>query len=237
MAKRLSGMTSGLPSAVTSPLTRIVGIVICALTLGLVGCASMESKPVAQIDIFHAGLDPVDSEKFDVVFVRPGVDFSAYTGLLIDPPELAFQTPDRSQRQFPLTEAQKIKFRAVLAAKFAAELGSTSELELAGAPAPDVLRLKIRVSDISATVRQEGIGNAGRAAIALKSEGEGTLLLELRDSQSEQTLARAADARGVEGVAILQPDGAVTSWNEVEKICERWASAARKGLDALIAAN
>ncbi len=229
MTKRSLGMTSGLRTD--------IAVFICALAFGFSGCASTAAQPVAQVDIFHSGLDAVNSKEFDVAFVRPGIDFSSYTGLLIDPPELAFQTPDRSKREFPLTEAQKGKFRDVLADKFRAELAADTKLTIETTPAPNVLRLRIRVSDISAKVLQQGIGNAGRASIALKAEGEATLLLELRDSQSEQTLARAADARGVEGLAILQQDGAVTSWSEVEKICERWAVAARQGLDALVSGD
>lgn len=69
---------------------------------------------------------------------------------------------------------------------------------------------------------------------ALRAVGEATLILELRDSQSEQILARGVDTRAVQGAALGQDGGMVTRWEDVEKLCARWASMARSHLDALV---
>lgn len=74
----------------------------------------------------------------------------------------------------------------------------------------------------------------GLGSFALEAIGEAMIVLELRDSQSEETLARAADTRTVEGVAIIQKGGPLTTWSEVETLCERWASTVRKRLDTLV---
>jgi hypothetical protein len=211
---------------------RYSAILISSAVILLGGCAVQQPAP--DIDIFHGGLEKVEAGRFDLAYLLPGADFSGYKSVLVDTPDLAFVTPDRTQQQFPLSEAQKAQFRDVLSAKFRAEIEASPTLTLAEAPGPDVLKLKIRVQDIAANLQKAGVGNAGRAAIALKAQGRGTLVLELRDAQSEETLAKAADSLSTQGVAILQDEGALTSWSQVEKTCEVWAKAARRGVEALI---
>jgi len=137
--------------------TMALSVVISA---ALVGCVTTSQKSTRVVDVFHGGLEQVDAANFDVAYLKSGADFNAYDSVLIDQPELAFVTPDRSHRQFPLTEEQKNKFRDVLADKFRGEAEAGSTLALVNEPGPSVLRLKIRVQDISATVLKEGIGNA-----------------------------------------------------------------------------
>ncbi len=209
-------------------------IPVSAITIALCGCAPLPTQPAGQANVYYEGLEQVDARGVDIAFVRPGIDFRAYTGLLVEEPELAFRTPDRSKQQFPLTKAQKTRFRDLLAQKFRIELAKSKQLRLVEEAGPDVLRLKIRVQDILASIPPRSIGNVGLAGFALEAIGEATIALELRDSQSEETLARAADTRTVEGAAIFQKGGALTRWSEVETLCERWASTVRKRLDTLV---
>ena len=210
-------------------------IAVCAIAVSLCGCAPVPTQSSTQADVNYEGLEQVDARGVDIAFVRPGIDFRSYTGLLVEEPELAFRTPDRSEQQFPLVQAQKTKFRDLLAQQFRVELAKSKQLRLVEEPGPDVLTLKIRVQDILATVRPITLGNVGRGSIYLEAIGEATIVLELRDSQSEETLARAADTRAVEGAAILQEGGgALTKWSEVEALCERWASIVRERLDTVV---
>ena len=214
----------------TVMLRMLIGLCL----LATLGCTAQMVKPVAHINMLHPGLEPVKARSFDVVFLRTGVEFGAYKKVLLDAPELAFKMPDRSQHEFALNEEQKKGFRQLLVDTFVKEFAEPGKLKLAQQGGPDVLRLKVRVQDISATVLQQGVGNAGRASIGLRAEGDVTLVLELRDSQSEQTLAIAADRNEIEGVAVLQAKEAFTSWSEVDKLCKRWAEAAKRGLNNLV---
>jgi len=209
-------------------------IAVGPITAVFCGCTPLPTQPAAQAHVYYEGLEQVDARAVDIAFVRPGIKFRAYTGLLVEEPELAFRTPDRSKQQFPLTKAQKTRFRDLLAEQFRIELAKSKQLRLVEEAGPDVLRLKIRVQDIHASVPPRGIGGVGLAGFALEAIGEATIVLELRDSQSEETLARAVDSRTVEGVAIIQKGGALTRWSEVETLSERWASTVRKGLDTLV---
>ena len=202
--------------------------------LALLGCAPQPRQPLDVSGVNHEGLQRVEARNYEVAFVRPGVDFTRYDKLLVDEMELAFRTPDRSRNQFPLTEDQKEQFQALLEAAFADESGKLENLELTDEPGPTVMDISIRVQDVQAALPGRGVGQIGRAAIALVAAGEATLVIELRDSQSEEVLVRVFDQRAVEGAAILRDGQPISTWEDVEALCREWASTARRGLDVLV---
>lgn len=217
--------------------TRVTPGTLIAIAAALVfsGCSSVTGKPSSAGAVNFEGLEAIKSRYFDIALVRPGVDFSAYSGLMVGEPELAFRTPDRSQQEFPLSKAQKSRFQALLASQFDNQLAQLQRLRLVDEAGPDVLRLEIRVQDINATIPPSAVGRVGRAGGFLLAAGEATLVLELYDSRSGEVLARVADVRAVEGAAMLQKEGgAVTTWSEVDELCEQWAIRARERLDRLV---
>ncbi|MBU2676364.1 MAG: DUF3313 domain-containing protein [Gammaproteobacteria bacterium] len=216
---------------------KVVSMAAGVAVLLLSGCAQVPPKPSAMAsDSYNfEGLEKVDARGLDIAFIRPGVKFSSYTGLLLDPPELAFRTPDRATKEIALTPTQKSMFRDSVEQHFQAELGTLESLKLVVEPGPDILRLKIRVQDISARVLPQSGGAGGWSNILLDAVGEATLVLELRDSESDEILARGVDARAIEGGGMRQKGGVIaTKWSEVEELCKRWASIARQRLDALV---
>jgi hypothetical protein len=193
--------------------------------------------PVLEPGVNIEGLQQVQSSNFEVAFARPGVRFSQYNKLLVNELELAFHTPDRSQNQFALGEDQKTRFRAAMAVAFGQELGNLSNLEVVTEPGPDVLDLNVRVQDIVASSPGRRVGNVGRAGFAIETVGEMTLVIELRDSESEEILIRVFDRRAFEGAAMLSGESVVSTWEGVERIVERWALRVREGLDELVSGN
>ncbi len=186
--------------------------------------------PQASLD----GLSQIKSKYFDAVFIRPGVDFSQYRQLLVEPSELAFKTPDRTQLQFPLSKEQKERFHALLDESFANELRQSSSLTLTDSAGAQVLQLHLRVQDIIASVPQRSVGGIG-GDIFLLALGEATMVIELRDAETAEILARVFDRRAVEGTAIAQKQGApVTRWDDIVTVCEHWAETARARLDAVV---
>lgn len=212
-------------------------VFLSAIATFLAACApqSEELAPVTRTNF--EGLQEVSSRYFDGALVRPGVDFASYSGLLVHKPELAFRTPDRSQQQFPLTEEQKSRFQDLLEARFQAEFVKLENLEVTDNPGPGVLDLHVRVQDILATVPPRTLGRAGRGGLALQALGEATLVIELRDAESEEVLARVFDSRAIQGVAIAQGDTPITRWEDVEKICDSWASTVRARLDVVVSGD
>jgi len=214
------------------PTLRSALVLLAAAALGACAQQPTQPKPAGEINI--EGLQPVSARNFEAAFVRPGVTFADYSKLMVDELELGFRTPDREQNQFALGEDQKTRFRAAMATAFGEELGKLKDLEVVTAPGPDVLALHVRVQDIVARAPGRRVGAAGRAGFALETVGELTLVMELRDSQSNEVLVRVFDRKAVEGAAMLSGDSVVSTWEGVDRIVARWASRAREGLDNLL---
>jgi len=182
----------------------------------------------------YEGLAEVKVSTLDRAQVRPDVVFSVYTGVMLNDVEVAFRTPDRSQRQFPLDDEQKTRFQELLTQTYLSELAALKNLGLVSTPGRDVLQLTIRVQDITATAQTTSVANVGRGAMALQAVGEVTLIIELFDSQSGEILARGVDTKAIEGAAMAQDGGLVSRWEDVDKLCARWASTTRMRLESLI---
>lgn len=206
-----------------------------ALVVFLSACAAQPTAPLVLENDNPDGLQRVSTRYFDAGFVRPGVNFSRYSAVMITESELAFRTPDRSKNEFPLSDEQKLRFRELLDQQFATELGRLQNLSVTDTPGPDVLDLHVRVQDILAKVPPRAAGQTGWGSLFLEALGEATLVIELRDSESDEILARVYDRRALEGSAVAQ-DGAapVTRWAEAEAVGAHWAATVQKRLDALV---
>lgn len=94
-------------------------------------------------------------------------------------------------------------------------------------PAPDVLIVVAKILDVVSNVPPDQVGHGN---IYLTKIGEATLVLEIRDSQSGEILARAID-RSVAESPRLTRSNVVTNISEVRVEARRWASLLRKMLD------
>ena len=214
-------------------------IVYAALVLvvPLAGCAQTSASPPApgNAEVNYEGLATVSSKAFEIAQIRPGTDFSTYSRLRVGTPELAYRTPNRAERQFPLTEEQKAGFRDSLIAAFDKEFAGLRTLELVDETGPTTLALDIRVEDIVVTVAPSAVGRSGRAAALLEASGDAVITIELRDSQSNQILARGVDTGAATGGALRTPEGEMrTRFESSGKIVESWAAKARAGIENLL---
>jgi hypothetical protein len=209
--------------------------IILAVTLA--GCQATPA-PDATVDVGEInfeGLATVTSRTFELAQVRPGVDFGAYSRLLLGVPELAYRTPDRAAREVTLTEAQKDGFRDVLVAAFDEEFAGFKALQLTTEPGADTLTLDVRVEDIVATVARQPVGRGGRAAALLEASGDAVIVIELRDSQSNEILARGVDSGSTGGAAIRTSEaGLQARFRAADKLVSEWASKARRGVENLV---
>jgi hypothetical protein len=87
-----------------------------------------------------------------------------------------------------------------------------------------VLLLDASLIDVVSRVPPEPIG---RGRIFLRAVGEATLVLELRDSESNEILARAVDRRAAES-AFPRESVSITNWAEVRRIAKTWAQTLRR---------
>jgi hypothetical protein len=76
--------------------------------------------------------------------------------------------------------------------------------------------------------------SVGRSEVWLSSLGEATLVIELRDSLSNEVIYRAVERRAIErpGNQMVRANTA-TTWAEVRRWARRWAVSLREGLDSI----
>jgi Protein of unknown function (DUF3313) len=214
------------------PVLRFGALPLLA-ALVLAACAAQPVAPTSA-ELNYEGLVTVPSRRFSRVDLRPGVDFTRYTAVYAQAPELEFRTPDRSARQFPLTEEQKARFRDALVASLQAEFTSNSTLDFVEQAGPEVLSLQVRVIDIAAVVPPQSVGRVGRGTIALEATAKVTFVIEASDSESGELLARGVETRSVTGAASPRGERMLTSWDDIDALCDRWAAASRAGLENLM---
>ena len=205
------------------------------------GCAgepSIDQSPDAELSF--DGLSPVRNSVFQRAWINPEVDLSHYSKILLGEPDFEFravkekQSPiaitNSSAREFYISDQNRTKLIETVTGIFHAELEASQSFTLTDQPDPDTLILVGSLLDIVSSVQPESAGSAG---LYLRSLGEATLVFELRDSLSGETLYRAADhkriARQDEWIRV----NPVTTWKEVGRWAHSWAVKVREGLDSV----
>jgi hypothetical protein len=216
---------------------RFISTAAIVLAAALSGCQATTANQSAAAtgEVNFEGLATVPSRRFDLVQLRPQTNLGAYSRIVLQAPELAYRTPDRAAREFPVTEEQKDQFRSNLVSAFNKEFADLRTLELVDEPGPATLALDIRVEDIVMTVAPSSVGRSGRAAALLEASGDAVIVIELRDSQSNEILARGVNSGAASGGALRTPEGELrTRFDSSGKIVEKWAAQARAGLENLL---
>ena len=162
----------------------------------LAGCATTVPDAIPE------GLVRVKDAQADLVYARPGVDFSKYTEFYLLEPTIAFRADWESDMAFPGhgggsisdsdIERMKATGRKLLAEEFDAEL-SKGGFTLVSKAGPKALAVKASIVDIYVEAPDPSnlAGTWGRTYA--RSGGSATLEIELYDSVSGQLLARAHD--------------------------------------------
>jgi hypothetical protein len=137
-------------------------------------------------------------------------------------------------REFPLRPVDQQRLVDIVTEVFREELAKSRTMTPATAPGPDVLLVNVSLLDIVSKVPPE---EAGRSEIFLDEVGEATLVLELRDAPSGETLARAVDRRAADPIDDLDSNVSrvttVTAWTEVRRVARRWSSSVTRRIDQL----
>ena len=135
----------------------------------------------------------------------------------------------RDATNFPIDDEQRQWFEQTIREAFVKELGNSGRFTLIDQPGPGVLEIYGAIVDVVSHVPEEPIG---RSAVFLKSLGEATLIVELRDSVTHEVLARAVDRRAAEN-SFPTRSKSVTNRSDIRFAAESWASLLRRRLDEL----
>lgn len=183
------------------------------------------------------GLVQRPSKNVDLLYVRPDASLAGYKRVLLEPLQVAFDKnwdPNRSRvGANRLTEADFEKIKKALAEEFA----KVTESELAKSgyvlvkePGDEVLAVQPFVIDLYIAAPDKP--SAGRSYTYTADPGHMTLVAELRDSETNQILARVVDKRRARSNGLYQMTTSVTNMGAARDIIARWASALRNALDA-----
>jgi hypothetical protein len=212
--------------------------------LSLAACASR--NPV--IDTggeTYDGMVPVRDSGMKEAWVKPDINISSYRQVLLLPAEMQFRAvrpfagtglSGSTRTEFPISPANQKRLVEMVTEVFREELARSRTLTLTTEPGPDVLLVHVSLLDIVSKVPPEG---PGRTEIYLDEVGAATLVLELRDSMSGETLARAVDRRaadspeGIRGLGTVARTTSVTAWSDVRRVARRWARTVTQRIDQL----
>ena len=216
---------------------------ICLLLTASVSCTAQDSsaRDEAKAEETFDGLVLVKNSVFKRAWAAPGIDLSRYTKIIPLRAEFEYRAvrggtgtsySRSNQREFPISDKDKDKLVEVVSEIFREELQKSTRFEITDQVGPDVMILRGTLLDIVSLVPPE---RAGRTEVYLSRVAEATLVLELADSMSNETLARAAERRAAErpGGMNAMWSNPVTNWNEVKRLARRWAVKLREGLDAI----
>jgi hypothetical protein len=190
------------------------------------------------------GLVEVKSKRLDSAYLAPGADFRPYTKLMVDPTQTAFHKDwmknmnnrrdisrmiDSDQAQ-EMLEAARTNFSEVFN-----EVFTKAGYAIVDKPGPDVLRVTPGV--VNLYVNAPDLQAAGRSTSYTANAGEATMILELRDSQSNALLGRVFDRRETHESLGMQMSNRVTNIADFRMLFKSWANVSVKGLEALKAAS
>lgn len=186
--------------------------------------------------VSHDGLELRKGKVAEVVYVRPGVDFSGYQRFAILECPVAFSKDWERERKtgaMRLSQKDMEEIKAGLSAEFLKiftdELQDKGGYTIVTEGAEDVLILRPAIIDLE--VSAPDTMTAGRSYTLSESAGGMTLYLEIFDSVTGQILARAIDRQEDRGMGRIQWQNSVTNRAEADRILRRWASALRARLD------
>lgn len=217
--------------------TRLSVLTVVFVAAAGLALACKTTEPVLGSEESFDGLRRVENARASAAWMRPDFDISGYTRVRLEGAGIEFR-PVRGggaarrgsgRAEFPVSEQQEARLVEIVSSAFREELARSERFELVEENGPDVLTLWVGLLDVVSFVPPE---RPGRGDIFLSSVGEATLVIELRDSQSHATLARAMDRRAAgRASGTVTRSSPVTTWAEVRRVAQQWARLVRIRLD------
>ncbi len=228
-----------------SAFVRVAALGLAATAIS--GCTTsnptIDTGPDAEVTF--DGLYPVKGGRMDTAWARPGFDLKRYSKVMLQDMGIEYRPGGESGRHynfssasssdfFELSEEQKKRFQQVMQEAFVAELSEGENYEIVTTPGPDVLIVRGGLLDVVSFVPPE---QTGRSDIYLSRVGEATLVLEIRDSQTDAILLRGVDRRAAEDAMGFSHSNRVSNTAEARRLATTWARILREGLDRFMAAD
>jgi hypothetical protein len=128
-----------------------------------------------------------------------------------------------------MSQGAQARLAKIMREAFEKQLARSERFELTEEVGPDVLTIWGGLLDVVSFVPPQ---RAGRDDIFLRRVGEATLVIELRDSETNATLMRIMDRRAAERApGSVMNSNAVTNTADVRRLANAWARLFRQRLD------
>jgi hypothetical protein len=209
-------------------------IAAALLALALTGCASTQRGPTE-----WDGLVRQPNTRLDAVFLRPDAEIPSYANIILAPAAVQLARnwdPNRGGRSASrrLDTADVVAIKDGLATLvddiFREEL-TAGGYQIVTEPGPDTLLVVPAIIDLYVTAPDAM--SPGRSRTYTANSGRMTLVLEVRDSVTGETLARVVDGRSGRTSGVMTVTNRVTNTADARRIIRIWAQALRSGLDSL----
>ncbi len=184
----------------------------------------------------QGGLQKIKVKGIELAYAKPGATLASYTQVKLDPVQVTFAkdwNPTPPGSPFPITTAQRESIRKNVARivyqAFDKELQRRNGYPVVTNAGPHVLGIKVYVINVYVTV--PAVLTPDAATFSVASAGQGTLVLQLYDSQTYQILARVMDAQAAQSAGPMLLSNSVTNQVQGEIIADRWAKILRDTFD------
>jgi hypothetical protein len=219
-------------------MKKLIAIVATVVVAGCATEPSIQAGPNAETTF--DGLVRIDNARFEGAWIDPDVDLKQYTKIIPGGAEFEFRNVQKmsasaarrsNEQEFWISDANKQRLIDTVTEVFREELQKSESFTVTEEPGPDALIVIGGLLDIVSQVPPEDVG---RSEVWLRSVGEATLVIELRDSLSNEVVYRAVERRAAENVGnqMIRANTA-TTWAEVRRWARRWAVRLREGLDSV----
>jgi hypothetical protein len=165
----------------------LVLVALAACLVNAIGCESTGRTLRLGTEKSFDGLVEVENARVGAAWIRPDFDLSGYSKVRLQGAGIEFR-PVRANRnrgstggEFPVSDATKERLRDIMRGEFQKELERSTRFELTEETGPDVLMVWGGLLDVVSFVPTN---QGGRDRVYLRSIGEATLVIELRDSES-----------------------------------------------------
>jgi hypothetical protein len=206
-------------------------VAILALTASQ---ADINAQPVSELEVSSDGLHRVDPSIMGNAWVRPDVDFNHYTHAFVMPTIVLFREmsapshsswADSSRTTFPVSEAMQKRLRETFGESFHQAMASSRDYEISDHLGRNVLLIQAYVTDLATGLPLE---LPGSNVSTIRWVWEGNLVLELRDSMSNDALVRILNRQRVEG-----PVEADRVWSLAPQVTRHWSKSMLDELSVL----
>ena len=199
----------------------LVGTILC-----LTGYPSALAQPILatgpDAEVTEDGLHRVDPSIMAAAWVRPDLDLTRYTKILFMPTAVQFrEVVDRAytarsiQTEFPVSDAMKARLRELWGERFYEDLAEVKSYKMSDEAGHDVLAVQGRLVDVISGVPPDV---AASTITSVRWAWEVGIILELRDSMSNEVLARTISRRREEGIINVS-----MVWVFTPSMVRRWS--------------